>query len=748
MKDRQVEEIAQILLKERAKFWKAQEVEDYLKSYKINNSQLLAILELLIDEYIFRWLDFICQKLPDLTLEDDFVNLLKKIILKIKNDMAQGPFIRALIKIGEQNMKLGFSLYQQMILKGDSDLISYSSFPLGGAGKKSFNEALSLIKGDLNSQNPHLKAASIKALRVIFEDAAELQEPSEVFNILHTYSSEQEDTILQLEVLKAYFDFSRFEYEECIQQLLRFAKRENSEIRFALADILTYRDLRKKEDEIELLALCAEDSDKNVLSRVSPALSKKGHEFPEKSLRIIKNWIIKGRYFDIYEIDYCIREIGKVHIDRCITEVTSWIEEKDEDGSLKFFIPIVLSELSSQNYMQLIESVKTWLPRNEIFKRTALRTIKKVLTDIYPIDASKLDVADSCFQLLKEMANNKDVNIEWITRSESDKIFQCLRIIEELEREPKKLDFETMWNNLEKYPVIRDFIGTKWFKTMMEKKYNIHPLLNNLSSKIDETKLQKKVEAARNETDNLKRFMIVQHIRSMLMPIAFLEYLDAMLRVIISKSAKLKSLKSGLKNEKQFWETISEIEVLSSFMSEYDVEIAPELNGKKLDLKVKFNGEVTYIEVISPNMFKPLRFLSGKAIGLKNRVRGKVLDEFKAHFKDLTDIGNIPFVIVIDIGRSEISYDFVEDCLMGTEQLTFLIDKENGKVVGEYPTRAADSIHDLKKGTEILSAIVCYKTVFLDDLGYHRECKIIPNIHAKNPLNQVTINKIILSLGR
>jgi len=112
-----------------------------------------------------------------------------------------------------------------------------------------------------------------------------------------------------------------------------------------LADIIAVRDLQKKEDEIDILSICAKDENKNGLSRVSMALSRKGSEFPEKSLRIIKDWILNGKYFDVHEIDYAIREIAKTHPHRCINEVVSWIEEKDEKCSLAFFIPRVLSEL-------------------------------------------------------------------------------------------------------------------------------------------------------------------------------------------------------------------------------------------------------------------------------------------------------------------------------------------------------------------------------------------------------------------
>lgn len=747
MDNEKIEEIKQILHNEKAKFWKTEEIEDYIRTYNLDNAQLMTILDYLVDDdYIFKWLDFICKKLPQVAEENNFVDLLKKIISKIKNDMAQGNFIRALINIGEKDARLGVSLYQEMILNRDIDLIAYSSLPLGGAGKKQYGEVFALIKDGFNNQSPYIKAASVKALRVVFEGANKLREPDEIFKLLHMCSSEGEDPIVRLEAAKAFFDFSRFRYEYCVQHLFEFAKSRNSEIRFTLANTMMLQDLQKREDGIEILAMCAKDENKNVLSRVALALSRKGSEFPEKSLRIIKEWIVNGKYFDVYEVDYAIREIGKTHLARCINEVVSWIKEKDEKDHLQFFIPIVLSELSSQNYMQLISSVKTWCSKNRTFQRMALQTIKKVLTDIYPPDTNKLDIVDYCFQLLSEIATSKSIDVEQVIHSESDKVFQCLRIIEEVEGKRKKPVFGVVMKNLDEYPCVRDFIGIKWFESMKEKKNATHPLLLALSSELNATKLETEIEAFRIETDNLKRYVRSLRIQNMLTPIAFLNYLDEMLRVLFSKSAKLKALKAGFRNENQFWETISEIETISSFIEKYNVEIAPELNGKKLDLKVNFNSEEIYIEVISPTMFKPLKFLSGKAMSIKNRARGKILDELANHFRDSNALGKIPWVIVIDIGRSEMSYDFIEDALIGSMRLTLLLDKEKGAVHEQAWSRADDSVHDIRKATDILSAIVCYKVNLGNDFKFHREGKIIPNPYAKNPISKATLTKIEKSL--
>jgi hypothetical protein len=377
----------------------------------------------------------------------------------------------------------------------------------------------------------------------------------------------------------------------------------------------------------------------------------------------------------------------------------------------------------------------------------ALQTMRRILTEIYPSQTDKMNIINSCFEVLSEMANSKGINVQRIIRGEPDKLFQCFRLIEELRLERKELDFEVILRNLENYKAICDFLGADWFRAIRDEKNKTHPLLISLSYEDpNEKRFLEEIEAFTRETNEWKRYLRSLRIKDMLKPTTFLQYLNEMLQLVVSKSAKLREIRAGLKNETQFWETLSEIEVISSFARTYNVDIAPKINHKRLDLRVELNGENLFIEVISPNMFKPLRYISGKALDIKNRVRDKVHDEFKAHLKDMETQENTPIAIVIDIGRSEISYDFVEDCLMGSLQLTMLIDKKTGKVVKEYATRAENSMHDLERGTDVLSAVICYKTSLGKDLKFHKQGKIIPNVHARNPLSRDVIEKVDNSL--
>ena len=110
------------------------------------------------DESIFRWLDFISSKIPIMVENAQILNLLKKIIQKVKGDMAQGSFIQSLISIGEKDSKKGIQLYTHMTAGQDTDLIQYAEFQvLGGVGKRNFSLIIDYINKALSSANPNTK---------------------------------------------------------------------------------------------------------------------------------------------------------------------------------------------------------------------------------------------------------------------------------------------------------------------------------------------------------------------------------------------------------------------------------------------------------------------------------------------------------------------------------------------------------------------------------------------------------------
>jgi len=739
-----MKQIIEGLISEKGKVWEIDEIEQYLGSQEIeiDKNMVIKIIESLIDDDIFKWLEFIAHKLPELaSVDPEFLGLLKKIVNKIKRDLAQGMFVKSLIAIGSTDPVLGFSLYNKMIK--DEDLTVYAGLPLGGASKKDFDKGFRLIVEGFENKNPSARVASIKALRVLFENEYELKKATEIFCILDKASNEAEDVYVRLEATEAYCEFERFNRDECVAQLKKLAQQREWRIRMSLATRLWVWGLSQGKDEIDLLKICAQDENEQVLWRVSFALAKKGKEHPEASMQIIKDWVERDKYSKIHEIEYCLREIGKDNLEKLISSVETWIEN-EENWRFRFFIPRILRELCSSNYRKLIEFLRSWSERNAKFQKMTIETMSHVLSTLHPLKPDNQDLVDSSFSIIEEMASRKGIDVEKVIRGEQDKLFQCLKLIDELKSDRNEINFDKINANLAVFPTIKSFLGGKWFNRKKQENNKTHPLLIILSRDFpSDEEIRKEMKTFEKEDNVERRYFIFQRIQNLLRPKAFLHHLETMLDLITSKSEKVKDLKNGLKNEDQFWHTVSEIEVVSLFMKEYAVEIAPAVDGKKLDVRVEIQETEMLLEVFDPQMFKPLRFLSGRAIGIPtNRAKNKIYYEFKKHLKGAHIKKNVPIIVAIDIGGTEIGYDSVEDSLIGSLHLKILLDKKTGKVVGQYPNRANDSLHFLDKETDMLSAIICYKRVFGSDMRYHFVGKVLLNEHTVNPLCSELVKRI------
>lgn len=706
-----LEKIITELIEKKMEFKTPQEIEAYIhtQAFELDNSLTVKILERLVEDYIWDWLEYIGYKLPQVASTDpDFLELLVKIVQKLNASVTQGPFIEGLISIGSKDPLLGFKL-SKLLKKGKKDLSYYAAFPLGGAGRREFEGAFNRIKKGFKTDDSAMKATCIRALPVIFKQDSKLKKPSEIFELLKKASDEKEEVILRKEVVLAYVDFYRFKPDECFNSLVKLAKQDNSDIRLTLAARLELKNSICAEDQITLLKICALDNSSSVQQKISANLASLGKEHPEDALQIFKAWIKQRKPLTSYD-KHSLRVIGSENLERCIKYVESWIG--DPNARLRAFIPKILVEVGSSNYELVLKAIKPWIRRNSLFKKWVLDTLKRILCAIFP-NTGVQKLINSCLLLLKEMVGERRIDVKSLLHGEPDEFYQCFILIEELEVERPNLDYERIFKRLKTYPHIRDFLTAQWFKEQRIENNKTHPLLIKLSS-----------ENPTKETT------------------AFLTGLEGMLRIIMDNSTKLRDLRKGLQNKNQFWQTISEIEVISLLMREHPVIIAPEIAGKKADAKSNINGIELLLEITTPDMVKSLKYLIGKGVWVKNRARNKIYDEFKDHFKHFAQVESRPVLIVIDISRSEIDCKFVEDYLEGSSQVAMLVDKTSKEVVQTYPTRAKDYMHVLDPETSIISGILCYRRPFEPNGKFRFKGRLIPNKFAKNPLSPEIIQKI------
>jgi len=393
-------------------FWETAELETFLtaRGFDFSKKNLATLLTVLAENDIFRWLSFVGAKLPEAASEsDEFLNLLLLVIKKVKGDLAQGPLIRGMINIGTTNPKLANMLFDSIVSTKEENMVLYSGLVLGGVGKKEPDNVLDRITENIKTESPYLRAAYIKALRVMFEDS-QLVQGERVFEILRSAASPRENGLVRSEAANAFIDFYKFNPSFCYNQILDLAKQGDSKIRLVIAQRLWFGSLKPKPNIMSILKECAQDDSPETLSAVSWALSNQGKEYPRETLNIVRQWIRRRKYFEIREIDFLLSEIGKANTAKCIEIIMSWIKNT-KDTILMAAIPSLLVSVSSSNREILLDYLKAFLTSpNKIFPILASRTIGDIIVDLHATPS--METVRKCFGLAKILAKMDEMQEE------------------------------------------------------------------------------------------------------------------------------------------------------------------------------------------------------------------------------------------------------------------------------------------------------------------------------------------------
>lgn len=116
----------------------------------------------------------------------------------------------------------------------------------------------------------------------------------------------------------------------------------------------------------------------------------------------------------------------------------------------------------------------------DVFINVLLDTLREVLSMAYRKEIAD-SVVDQYFSIILSLAEKNGLDVNRIIKGEEDKLFQSLKLIEELEIKRPELNYNEIYKNLQNYQSIRDFLGLDWFKKQEHAKNKTHPLLIFLS---------------------------------------------------------------------------------------------------------------------------------------------------------------------------------------------------------------------------------------------------------------------------
>ena len=671
----------------------------------LTNDELMEAAQWLLHDNIFWWLSLISHILPRIASHPRFLALVYTIANQVKGDYAQGPFIDALVTIGESRPSLAEELHAKMVAESPT-MSDYGGLLLGGAARAD-DRIREKILNESTGTSGNECISMIRALRVTFGRNEPVD--SRVFSILRVLTEKGEAKIKR-EIALAYLDFYRCNKQESFRQLQKLSRSSDSDARYAISSQLSIREL-DTEHLLGLVGILADDTESSVLDQVAQTLAIECACHTVFCLSIIKKWIDMGRYFHLRSITWTLNEIGKANLERSLLIVKGWNRERDY--RLALLAPEILWSLGEHNVESLMETLLAW-SREKSLRNVSLEGIRRVLS-YRPMEGQD-KIVNMCFDSLYELAESEGLDADRASRRENVKIFKCCALIDEVKKDKVQIDHERVLSNLERFPDIRDFIGLDWFAEQRAESNVEHPLLTFLARE------------------------------SSITSDAFLSHLDLGLTLIDSREPHVGSLRHGLQDAEMFWQTVSEIDVISRLRGKYEVVIAPvvelEQEGRIFrrnpDLMVTIDPHQVLIEVITPQMFAPLKYFH--SAGIPNRLRSKIYTEFKQHFKG--QILEKDVVIIVDKGQSEIDYDSAEDYIGGSLQITFRVDKATGKVIDTFPSRADDSIDKLDPETRVILGLILYRRVTETDGSIHVSGLSFPNEPVMNESRRELFNAI------
>lgn len=717
--------------KEEWDYWKDQNLIKYLeeKDFKFNKNEFYELIHELIKEDIFGFLHAIANSLSDLATDDDsFINLIESIVEKIKADLAQGPFIDSLIQIGKSDSKLGLSIAKKLLKTKNPE---YSSFLIGGAASSLFEESKHIILNLVSSTDPRLQLTGIRALRVIFKDSSIV--PDNIFSILENVVKVGSiDT--KVETLEALLDFYEKGNKTNNKMIIEELAKSYTECKFSLAHRIWVRSPFDENTGIHFLELCAEDSNINLKKRVLYALVHFTKNYPERVLQIIAKYIRRDGY-DFGDMGYVLSELGKVNAVIAINIILKLIDEND--SRLKFHIPVMIKDLVSDIDKKIILEPIFKLIENDTKSKSSkgLDILLEIISEDYE-ENSDPEITSRTIDFLNTIAKKYGIDTS-IVSNESNKVLQCADLIHLIKYYSQPINYDIVFRNLNEFPNILETFGSSWFEKKQQEGNRTHPILKMLQQKIPEKgKLDEQIDLIKKAQTDREKFNEVFRLKNSMSTTCFLLKFDTNLRILKYAKFSMGRYTNNLRNEHQFYATLSEIDFVTPFVTNYKVELEPKINSKRLDAKIDIDAQTLYVEIISPNRFKPLERLSGVMKDIPNRIKGKIYDEFKDQLIEVDSIGQ-PVIVAIDIGNSEVDYDFIEDYIFGTLKFTWYFDNTTHETVGSEVKRdETESMHQLASEMDLISAIICYKTRLYDDLTYRTEGKIFHNPHARVPLSR------------
>lgn len=289
-------------------YCKSDVVEEFLRNKKLSHEDYIYLLDQLSRYDVFRWLDFITKKLVVVAINNiQFRNLIAQLISMLKNDMAQGPFIDALIKIGEENSE-ALNLYNDLVKRpNDESIYHYSALLLGGAGRKNPKLVENSIQQFRNVHNVKFRASVLAFAQVVLETDSDLVHKT-TYKKLINEALETKNIEIMKQATVFILEYYKRTYEKAfIEELI---KQDYEEIFRIIIERVHLRGLNSPDYEFELVRRISLKKFTKLANPILRFVARRCKENKSESFKIFTN-VLKFEENCYSDLIYAIENMGK-----------------------------------------------------------------------------------------------------------------------------------------------------------------------------------------------------------------------------------------------------------------------------------------------------------------------------------------------------------------------------------------------------------------------------------------------------
>jgi len=433
--------------------------------------------------------------------------------------------------------------------------------------------------------------------------------------------------------------------------------------------------------------------------------------FPLSIIRTIAEEELLGTAMGQFD-HYLLSEIGKIDRHSAFHAINSWFDDNPSD-TLLFQISDILVGIFGGKPNDLVDLTRVWKIEEIPRFRTRIEILRNLLCERVEKDHDVVVIR--CAEEVIAISDLSPFEYSMAVEGETDIGYWALRVLKAITSPWGKVDYERVFQNLERFPNIKRFLDAQWLEQMRRKSDDNVAILHMLDCEDDD----------------------------------FLSYWDDVFQYLDFNKPGIGRLRSDLRNYPRIRDILSEAEVISRIGRKYpvDVKISVKGLGSEPDLRPHLTGQAPILEVYTPEEERKLLYAGGGSLDT-DRIKIKVLEKFKKQFKQGASLIEDPVVFVIHSeGMTITDYDIM-NVLFGTFGIKIYFDKVSGKSVGQCAYRENDSIHDIEKDAGLISGFLVYHRNVRKPADRALHVEYFPNPRAWHPLTKISVEELCSALSK